>query len=696
MGATDAVGASAERARERPDPTHPVRFWAQIALAPALAAGVMAVLVAVPGIVVRPSGLRSGDLLGLTVAVLLVVAGELWPIFGARSPDPSGVAWSTTFAFAVLIFAGVLPAVVLYAGAAVLRGLLAGQRPFRWLFNAGQYSLSLLSAWAVMASLGARPRLDDRWAPSTLGDLGIVVLAGAAFFVTNELLVAGVVASLTGTSLRTELNDSLPLEVATNGSQLLLAPLVAVIMAHAPMFTVLSVLPVAAIHLTVATSRESERAASHDDLTGLANRKRFVTRTRQAIADSDRSGASTALFLIDLDGFKEVNDVLGHPAGDRALQEVARRLRATVAQADVVARLGGDEFAFVVSNLSGAPAALLLADSVVAALGEQFDLDGQPVDLDGSIGIALAPEHGHDFETLFSRADVAMYAAKRERSAVAVYDVDDDASSLRRVGMLGALRRALDLGELELTYQPKVDLATGEARGVEALVRWRHPSGVIILPDDFIPVAEQSGLMPRLTAEVLEMALSQSAEWLGAGLRVPIAVNVSLRDLLDVDFADTLAARLVRYGIPASLLSLEVTERVLAGNIDRVAVTMSSVVATGVQMSLDDFGTGWSSLLLLRRLPVAEIKLDRSFVSRVADSPADATIVAGVTAMAHALGLSVVAEGVEDDAVWRVLGGLGCDTAQGWHVSRSMTAADTGRWLRQHRRAPVPARPAGA
>ena len=676
-----ADAGDADRARDRPDPEHAFLFWVQVGASPLLAVAGVVWLFSQPGVLPSVTGLSSGAVLSLGVAVVLVVLGELSPIIGARTKDPTGVAWSTTFAFAVLIFAGVVPAVLLYAGAAVVSGLVARKRAFRWMFNAGQYTLSLLAAWAVLQSLGREPRLDDLWAPTTFVELGSVLLAAAAFFITNEVLVTGVVSALSGVSFRKELNETLPFELAVSGSQLLLAPLVAVIMFHAPPLTVLAVLPVAAIHLSIATSRDSERAALHDDLTGLANRKRFVTATQQAIDEVSRSGSTTALFLLDLDRFKEVNDVLGHLAGDRALQEVAVRLERTLPHADVVARLGGDEFAFVVRELSGESAALMVADRVASALGEPFDLDGQPIDLDGSIGIALVPGHGRDFETLFSRADVAMYSAKRESSGVAVYDPEADASSLTRVGMLGALRRALDAGELVLHYQPKVGLAGDTVAGVEALVRWRHPDGMTVLPDDFIPVAEQSGLMPRLTGEVLEMALTQCSDWLAQGLRVPVAVNVSLRDLLDIDFADALASRLVRYGIPAPLLTLEVTERVLAGDLDRVAATMDAVNGLGVQLSLDDFGTGYSSLMLLRRLPVTEIKLDRSFVSRVVDSEADATIVGAVTQLAHSLGLGVVAEGVEDDDVAAALKKLGCETAQGWHIARPMTAATTTAWL---------------
>ena len=685
MVTTDAPveAGDTDRARDTPDPARPVLFWVQVVLSPVVAASVVVWLLVQPGALPSVTGLSNGALLSLGVAVVLVVLGELSPIIGARSKDPLGVAWSTTFAFAVLVFAGVLPAIVLYAGAAVVSGLVARKRAFRWMFNAGQYTLSLLAAHTVLVNLGVEPRLDALWAPTSFSDLGIVLLAAGAFFLTNEMLVTGVVCALNGAGVRKELNDTMSFELAVNGSQLLLAPLVAVIMLNTPPLTILAVLPVAAIHLTIATSRESERAATHDDLTGLANRKRFIELTEQAITEA-RPGSTTGLFLLDLDRFKEVNDVLGHPAGDRALVEVGARLQRTLRGADVVSRLGGDEFAFVVRDLAGPGAAVMIAERVASALGEPFDLDGQPVDLDGSIGIALVPQHGRDFETLFSRADVAMYSAKRESSGVTVYDPEADASSLTRVGMLGALRRALDNGELVLQFQPKVALSGGRTPGVEALVRWHHPDGVTVLPDDFIPIAEQSGLMPRLTGEVLEMALSQCADWLGRGLRVPVAVNVSLRDLLDVEFADTLAARLVRFGIPASLLTLEVTERLLAGDLDRVATTMAAVDALGVQLSLDDFGTGYSSLMLLRALPVTEIKLDRSFISRVADSDADATIVRAIAGLAHSLGLGVVAEGVESGEVARALAALGCDTAQGWYFARPMSAATTTTWLETH------------
>jgi EAL domain-containing protein (putative c-di-GMP-specific phosphodiesterase class I) len=315
------------------------------------------------------------------------------------------------------------------------------------------------------------------------------------------------------------------------------------------------------------------------------------------------------------------------------------------------------------------------------ALAEPFMLEGVLMDVDVSIGIALCPQHGDEAEVLMRRADVAMYVAKGEQTGIEVYDVARDPNSPTRLGTVTALREALDLGQLALHYQPKVSLDDGTVVGVEALVRWQHPVRGLVPPDEFVPLAERTGLVHRLTAFVLREALDQVAEWWAHGLQVPVAVNVSMRDLQETDLAGLVAAELDAHHLPPTALVLEVTESVLAQDPGRAVATLRELADLGVSSSLDDFGTGYSSLLLLERLPVAEIKIDRSFVRRLDEQDGDPAMVRSIVGFAHGLGLSVVAEGVETSAAWKLLREMGCDVAQGYRVARPMATAPATQWL---------------
>ena len=625
--------------------------------------------------------MTGGATLALVTCFALVVLGELRPVISSRSIDPMGVALSTTFVFSVLLHFGVVPAMVLHTLATLLSGAVGRHAVRRTLFNVAQYVLTNAAGWAVMVALGFVPSLADPWTPTSLRDLAVVVVVAAACFATNDLLVATAVALFAGESPLRELLTDLRFQLTVSSAQYGLAPLVAVLMQNAPALVALAVVPMLAIHRSVAASAESHRQATHDDLTGLANRKLLVTRSRAAVAEALRTGEPCALLLLDLDRFKEVNDVLGHPVGDEVLRQVAARISASVDQDAVVARLGGDEFAVLLPRVRDAEQACEVAHRVVAVLDDELEIDGQLIDVEASIGLALVPEHAAGYELLFSRADVAMYQAKADRTGVQVYDASRDEGSAARLGLISELRVALEQGQIELHYQPKATLADGSVAGVEALVRWRHPVRGLVPPDDFIPVAEHSGLMYRLTDVVIEMALLQTAAWQRAGMTVPMAVNVSFRDLLDPDFTQRLTHRLDAFGLDPGLLTLEITERVLTADMDRARTRLAALHAAGVRLSLDDFGTGWSSLRLLRELPVAEIKIDRSFVARVAVVEADAVVVRAVTSLAHGLGMQVVAEGVETALTWSTIADIGCDVAQGWHLARPMPGPAATAWL---------------
>jgi diguanylate cyclase (GGDEF)-like protein len=421
------------------------------------------------------------------------------------------------------------------------------------------------------------------------------------------------------------------------------------------------------------------------------------------------TGGRLALVLLDLDRFKEINDTLGHPVGDRVLQIVAARIEDAVRPGDLVARLGGDEFAVLIGGAQDDGSVSEIAERVRTSLHEPISLEGTLIDLDASLGVALYPDHGTDFDQLHRRADVAMYVAKASGGGVSFYDAEKDTHTVARLGLLGELRHAVDSGDLEVHYQPKINLVTADVVGFEALVRWQHPQLGLVMPDDFIPLAEQSGLMPRLTSAVLEEVLSQLASWSRDDTNGPlnpdgsaasdaevdylgltVAVNVSVRDLLDPGFAERVTECLDRHGMPPASLMLEITERRLLEDFDRGARVLTQLRNAGVNISLDDFGTGYSSLTLLKRLPVTEVKIDQSFVSRIGDSEADATIVGSIVELAHALNLTVVAEGVETLDVLRRLENLGCDEAQGWLVGYPMTAEQTSTWLIQQARRAMP------
>jgi diguanylate cyclase (GGDEF)-like protein len=430
------------------------------------------------------------------------------------------------------------------------------------------------------------------------------------------------------------------------------------------------------------TEAELLHQATHDSLTGLPNRALFNDRLGQALALARRQDDSrTAVVLIYLDRFKEVNDTLGHQQGDQLLREVGERLRRTLRETDTIARLGGDEFALILPFVVDEGGAVLAALRLQEALADPIPLDGVLVQVDASIGIALYPDHGADAETLVRQADVGMYDAKRTHAGHKVYVAERDPYSPRRLGMVAALRGALDREELILHYQPKVAVGGGALRGVEALVRWPDPERGLVPPADFIPLAESTGLIKPLTVYVLRTALAQVRAWLDRGLEVPVAVNLAARSLLDAAFPERVAALLEEAGVPASLLELEVTETMMLEDPTRSLEVLTRLDEMGIALSIDDFGTGYSSLAQLKRLPVRTLKIDRGFVASMCRDDRDAFIVRSSIQLGHNLGLAIVAEGVEDGPTLAALGALGCDSAQGYLIKRPCPADELTAWL---------------
>ena len=421
---------------------------------------------------------------------------------------------------------------------------------------------------------------------------------------------------------------------------------------------------------------ENAHQALHDSLTGLPNRMSF---DRTATSVLERGGPA-AVLLLDLDRFKEVNDTLGHAAGDAVLRDVGRRLHEALADAACVARLGGDEFAVVLSDADEADA-LQCARRVAAALGVRLDLTDVTLSLDASIGIALSPAHGTDVATLLRRADVAMYAAKDDHAGVVVYAPERDHHSTAQLSLVSDLRESIAAGQLALEYQPKTALNGRVVTGVEALVRWIHPTRGVVPPDEFIAVAEQTGLIGPLTDWVLKTALNQCRRWLDDGLDLNVAVNISPRTLHDPTFPTRLADLLSAARVPSSKLTLEITEGALMGDPERAIDMLWDLRRAGVRLSVDDLGVGHSSLSYLKRLPVHEIKIDKSFVTNMADDPDDEAIVTAVVEMIHQLRMQVVAEGVEDERTWRKLQALGADAAQGYWMSKPLPAGQLAAWV---------------
>jgi diguanylate cyclase (GGDEF)-like protein len=433
---------------------------------------------------------------------------------------------------------------------------------------------------------------------------------------------------------------------------------------------------------------EIRHHALHDALTGLPNRALFRDRVDRALALGRRHAHGATVMLLDLDRFKEVNDTLGHQKGDLLLEEVGRRLAGLLRESDTVARLGGDEFAVLSPTTDDIAGALALADRIRGELERPLALDGLSVQVDASIGIALFPEHGTDVETLIRHADVAMYASK-EAHAPTLYAPEHDHYSPERLALVGDLRRALDDGGLTLYYQPLASVEQGRVVAVEALARWQHPERGLLVPADFIPLAEHTGLIRPLTRHVLDAALRQAREWADDGFDVRVAVNVSGRDLMDPRLCDEVRELLQAHGVPPRRLELEISENTILTDPGRARALLDRLNRLGVRIAIDDFGAGYSSLGYLKRLPIDALKIDKSFVIDMDVDQDDAVIVRSTIELGHNLGMEVVAEGVETAAAWSELSALGCDIAQGYYLGRPVPAAEVAAVLARRERLPA-------
>lgn len=445
----------------------------------------------------------------------------------------------------------------------------------------------------------------------------------------------------------------------------------------------------------------------HDELTGFANRTLLMDRLQQCIYLAERPRKSVGVLLVNLDRFQEVNHTLGHAQGDVLLQRVGERLSAALRRGDTVARLedsgetstlarlAGDEFALILPMLASTQEACSIAERVLGSFEEPFDVDGLSLDISACISIAAYPEHGEDPQTLLQRADVAMYSAKRGREPVVVYSPEQDHFTANRLTLMGELREAISNDALELHYQPKIDLACGRVTCFEALVRWNHGERGFIPPDQFIPLAEETGMTTQLTRWVLRQAVEQCARFAGAGYDLGMSINLSTHDLMYKGLPEEVTEVLAEHSLPPDSIMLEVTESAMMRDPEQALRTISRMSRTGLRFSIDDFGTGYSSLAYLKKLPVSEVKIDKSFVRDMDVDSDDATIVQSTIDLAHNLGLQVVAEGVESRTILELLERLGCDRAQGYYLARPMSAADAYDWLTESVWGKEPERAAG-
>jgi diguanylate cyclase (GGDEF)-like protein len=624
------------------------------------------------------------------VLLTFVVLGELRPVVHSGRTDPHGVILATAFVFAALLYWGLELALVAVLVATVV-GELARRKPlYALLFNVSQYALSYAAAWIVLGLLGwqASVALPAQMTPAGL----LPFLLGAVTYHLANITIVGTALGLSSPqAVLDAILDDFGYYAWTTGAVLALSPLVVVVLDQHWGLLPLLLLPLNLLHQTAAMSVERERRSLHDDLTGLGNRALLLDQ----LQDHVEAGRPVAVCLLDLDRFKEVNDTLGHGVGDEVLRRVAERLRAGVRPDDIVARLGGDEFVLLL-EVDTVEEALSIVDRVVAQLQRPYEVGGARLEVDASSGVAMLPEHGTDLEVLLRRADAAMYAAKEAAFPTVVFTDDLEHATPSRLELIADLRRGIHQGELVVHYQPQVRISDGLPIRLEALVRWQHPQEGLLLPGRFLPLIERTAVMRALTAEVLEQVFTQLAEWGELGCSLPVAVNISLHDLADGRLTEQVVEGLHRHRIAPSRLSIEITEQALVGDPNRIHATLQELRQAGIELSLDDFGIGHASLTRLKRLPVSEVKIDRSFVQSFEGRPEDRAIVTAVVELARGLGLRCVAEGVETPQTLAALAELGCDAAQGYHVARPMPAAEAVAWMRDHGLRPQPASTAGA
>lgn len=611
----------------------------------------------------------------ITFLVLAVFIGELRPVPIPRGGDHmDSITISTTFTVALALLGPVIIAVLAQVIAVLIDDVAKRRDPLKIIFNVSQYTIVVMSTRAVYCALVGQP-LFGPYQPfqPTLWHLTAALVASLTFLLVNQILISTVVAFASDQRVLPVFVEDLRFQAMTAGVLAVLAPVAALVVQLQPLMLPLMIAPVLAVYNSAKMAVAKERQANHDTLTGLANRELFRQRAIRALDESMRTGQPLAIMMIDLDHFKEINDTLGHQVGDELICEVAQRLEDARPVGSTVARLGGDEFAVLLPDIPDISVAEDVATYMLSVLAKSFSAGGVRLVVQASLGISLAPEHGSDVHTLMKKADIALYEAKRERARFCSYRPEKDTHTPQRLSILAELKTAIDDDQLFLVYQPKIDIATGETVGAEALVRWQHPTEGVVFPDEFIPLAENTGLITPITWFVIDRALRQLRMWQDAGLDLTMAVNLSVRHLTDAGLPDRIAVALERWGVAPARLIVEVTESSVMTDPKRAAVVLSLLRRIGVAVAIDDYGTGHASLTYLKRLDIDELKIDKSFIMQLDPASSDAIIVASTIELGHNLGLRIVAEGVEDGATLQWLSALGCDIAQGFHIGRPMT-----------------------
>ena len=613
---------------------------------------------------------------GLFAALLFIgeTRTELWMRFGNGGEVTPGYA----FAYALALLGSPSGAVAVMALTSAYVDI-RSRRPLRKvLFNFANISLALSTGGLMLHLFGIDGAITERGTIPLTWGIGILA-GGITVFVLNGLIMCMLLALHTGNSFLTTLREGFALIISADGALLALAPLFVVAVEFS--LVLLPLLGITAFLVFQAAREALQRAheADHDSLTKLLNRRSFSERLADALEADGRLERDGALLLLDLDGFKEINDRLGHQVGDSLLQGFAERLEREMPENAFAARLGGDEFAVLLPGAVDLQATKVLAFDLHNRLCRPLIVNGFPLSVSMSIGLAFSPQHGEVSTDLLAAADIAMYRAKRFHSSVELYQTSSSSRERGRIGLLADLSIAIDDDQLDVHYQPQLDMVTGRIDTVEALLRWHHPRLGPVPPDEFIGLAEQTELIGPLTECVLRRATNELST-----LRdhdVKLAVNISARSLQDRHFVDTVMRVLAETRFPAYRLELEVTERALATETERSRFTIEALRESNIRIAIDDFGTGYSSFITLRDVPADRLKIDRTFITDIQRRREDLLIVKNVIELAHGLGLQVVAEGVETQDQWRILGDLGCDIAQGYGIAMPMSILDLRAWV---------------
>lgn len=659
---------------------HPGRYYGFMA---GVAVGTVAASVAITASAGSPAGGWFNVPFAFWLTAGLALIAELRPTrWGGLWMSPAASIY-LVYSLATMVTWGFLPALLVQSAAIALLLAQLDASIWRSIFNVSQQGAALCVAWVVWNAIAG----GAAWG-GTLAELLGLLAAGTAWTVTSWSLVAiraGLRLGESWLDLAWQWGKS---EWTLRATQVAIAPIMATAAMSSWWLVAVSAIPIFSVYRILQTAADREREAELDPVTGLLNRKGFEQVVDDKILDGTETGTSVAVLVLDLDRFADVNSALGHDVGDKLLVELARRFSADKPPGKEIARLGGDEFGFVWSELEGMDDPMACAREIRARLDRPIVVDDVSIEVDGSVGIAVFPEDGEDFRTLFRHADIAMDESKKRAASFARYAPEFDHHSPERLMLLGDLRRALDAPDspgINLFYQPQVCLRTEKVLGAEALLRYHHPVRGMVNPSEIIATAEHSSVMRMLTERVVDIALLQLRKWHESGYDLRMAVNVSVRDLQSPDFTEYVTERMREYGVDATRLQLEITESALMADPRRVVDNVERLADLGLGISLDDFGTGFSSMQHLRRLPVTEIKIDRMFVTTLVEDSDNAAIVSSTIDLGRALDIDVVAEGVEDEKVRKQLEVWGCDAAQGWHFAKPMSAEDFDRWLAARR-----------